>query len=106
MTPKILKIGVQERSTLLLFRYGKCGAYILRENANLLSIYSFAVYVGSSIYSPAIGFVMEEFGVSSVAASIGLALYVLACVYIIQFQRSVLQLIMPQTELDQCCFRP
>jgi DHA1 family multidrug resistance protein-like MFS transporter len=42
------------------------------------SIYSFAVYVGSSIYSPTVPEVMEVFDVSSVVASLGLALYVLA----------------------------
>jgi DHA1 family multidrug resistance protein-like MFS transporter len=43
------------------------------------SIYSFAVYFGSSIYSPAQGGVMEEFRVGSLTGSLGLALYVLAC---------------------------
>lgn len=42
------------------------------------SIYSFAVYVGSSIYSPTVEQVMEEFNVGAVTASLGLALYVLA----------------------------
>jgi hypothetical protein len=36
-------------------------------------------YVGSSIYSPATPFIMEQFGVGFVAASLGLTLYVLAC---------------------------
>lgn len=40
--------------------------------------YTFAVYLGSAIYSPFIPGVMEDFGVSAVAASLGLALYVLA----------------------------
>lgn len=44
-----------------------------------ISIYSFAVYFGSSVYSPASGCVMEDFGVGNVAATLGLALYVLAC---------------------------
>ena len=43
------------------------------------SIYSFAVYFGSSVYSPASEGVMKEFGVGNVAASLGLAIYVLAC---------------------------
>ena len=37
------------------------------------------VYVGSSIHSPATPFIMEQFRVGSVAASLGLALYILAC---------------------------
>lgn len=45
------------------------------------SIYSFAVYFGSSIYSPALGDVMEELRVGSVAGTLGLALYVLACMF-------------------------
>ncbi|KAL2062206.1 hypothetical protein VTL71DRAFT_6472 [Oculimacula yallundae] len=43
-----------------------------------ICIYSFAVYVGSSIYSPALGGVMDEFNVSAVTGLLGLALYVLA----------------------------
>jgi DHA1 family multidrug resistance protein-like MFS transporter len=42
-------------------------------------MYSFAVYFGSSIYSSASGGVMEEFGVGNVAAPLGLAMYVFAC---------------------------
>ncbi|PMD30724.1 multidrug transporter [Hyaloscypha variabilis F] len=41
-------------------------------------IYSFAVYFGSSVYSPASEGVMKEFGVGNAAASLGLAIYVLA----------------------------
>jgi DHA1 family multidrug resistance protein-like MFS transporter len=41
-------------------------------------MYSFAVYFCSLVYSPASGGVMEEFGVGNVAASLGLAMYVLA----------------------------
>ncbi|KAK0105121.1 hypothetical protein ONS95_004518 [Cadophora gregata] len=43
-----------------------------------IRIYSFTVYVGSSIYSPALGGVMDEFNVSAVTGLLGLALYVLA----------------------------
>jgi DHA1 family multidrug resistance protein-like MFS transporter len=43
----------------------------------VLCVYTFAVYVGSSIYSPAQPLIMEKFGVSHVAASLGIALYVL-----------------------------
>ncbi|KAH7372210.1 major facilitator superfamily domain-containing protein [Cadophora sp. MPI-SDFR-AT-0126] len=43
-----------------------------------ICIYSFAVYVGSSIYSPALGGVMDDFKVSAVTGLLGLALYVLA----------------------------
>jgi DHA1 family multidrug resistance protein-like MFS transporter len=39
-------------------------------------LYTFAVYMGSSIYAPSIGGVMEKFGVGETAASLGLALYV------------------------------
>jgi DHA1 family multidrug resistance protein-like MFS transporter len=43
----------------------------------VISLYTFAVYVGSSIYSPAQPQVMEAFGVSDVEGALGLALYVL-----------------------------
>ncbi|KAE8442608.1 hypothetical protein EG329_003031 [Mollisiaceae sp. DMI_Dod_QoI] len=43
-----------------------------------ICVYSFAVYVGSSIYSPVLEGVEEDFGVDSVAGLLGLALYVLA----------------------------
>ncbi|KAH8594646.1 major facilitator superfamily domain-containing protein [Bisporella sp. PMI_857] len=39
-------------------------------------IYTFAVYMGSSIYAPGIPGIMQRFGVSETAASLGLALYV------------------------------
>lgn len=45
----------------------------------LASLYTFTVYIGSSIYTPAEGDVMRIFGVGHIAASLGLALYVLAC---------------------------
>lgn len=41
-------------------------------------LYTLAVYMGSAIYTPSVQGVMDEFGVGSVAASLGLALYVLA----------------------------
>jgi hypothetical protein len=37
------------------------------------------VYIGSSIYTAGIGEIVEKFGVSVEASSLGLALYVLAC---------------------------
>lgn len=40
-------------------------------------LYTFTVYMGSSIYAPSIAGVMERFGVGETAASLGLALYVL-----------------------------
>jgi DHA1 family multidrug resistance protein-like MFS transporter len=41
-------------------------------------IYTMAVYMGSAIYSPSIGGVMQRFGVSLGSASLGLSMYVLA----------------------------
>lgn len=41
-------------------------------------LYTLAVYMGSAIYAPSTEGVMREFGVSQIAASLGLALYVLA----------------------------
>jgi DHA1 family multidrug resistance protein-like MFS transporter len=43
----------------------------------VLCVYTFAVYVGSSIYSSSQQAVMDKFHVSHVAASLGIALYVL-----------------------------
>jgi len=43
----------------------------------LLCVYTFAVYVGSSIYTSSQQAVMDKFDVSHVAASLGIALYVL-----------------------------
>jgi MFS transporter, DHA1 family, multidrug resistance protein len=43
----------------------------------LLSVYTFAIYVGSSIYTPAQPYVQEQFHVGNTAGSLGLALYVL-----------------------------
>jgi MFS transporter, DHA1 family, multidrug resistance protein len=42
-------------------------------------VYTFTVYIGSSLYTSSEKGVMEEFNVCPVAASLGLALYVLAC---------------------------
>lgn len=44
-----------------------------------ICLYTFAVYMGSSIYTPSAGAIIEIFGVSATAASLGLALYVLGC---------------------------
>jgi len=44
----------------------------------VICLYTFAVYMGSAIYTPSIGGVMAEFHVGVTAASLGLALYVLA----------------------------
>ena len=44
-----------------------------------ICLYTFAVYMGSSIYTPSAGAIIEVFGVSATAASLGLALYVLGC---------------------------
>ena len=43
----------------------------------LLCVYTFAVYVGSSIYTSSQQAVMDKFDVSHVSASLGIALYVL-----------------------------
>jgi DHA1 family multidrug resistance protein-like MFS transporter len=43
----------------------------------VISLYTFAVYVGSSIYTPSQEAVMETFHVSHVEGSLGIALYVL-----------------------------
>lgn len=44
----------------------------------ILSLYTFAVYTGSAIYTPSIPGVIERFHVSETSASLPLALYVLA----------------------------
>ena len=44
----------------------------------ILSLYTFAVYTGSAIYTPGIPGVVHEFGVSEINASLPLSLYVLA----------------------------
>jgi DHA1 family multidrug resistance protein-like MFS transporter len=56
--------------------------------ANTCSIYSFVVYFGSSVYAPGIHQIVKQFGVSPIVASLGLALYVLACMW--QFHRTQL----------------
>lgn len=45
-------------------------------------MYSFTVYLGSSIYSPGVPQLVAEFGVSELVGSLGLALYVLACMHL------------------------
>ena len=45
----------------------------------LCSVYTFAVYMGSSIYTPGEEAVMKEFSVGTAASRLGMALYVLAC---------------------------
>ena len=42
-----------------------------------ICIYTFSVYIGSAIYTPSVAAVTEIFGVSTTAASLGLAMYVL-----------------------------
>ena len=44
----------------------------------VISMYTFAVYIGSSIYAPGEQGVMDEFDVGHIAAALGLSLYVLA----------------------------
>ncbi|KAK9321256.1 major facilitator superfamily domain-containing protein [Lipomyces orientalis] len=45
--------------------------------AMLICLYTFVVYCGSAIYTPSVPFVTEVFGVSTIAASLGLSVYVL-----------------------------
>jgi len=80
MIPKIRRTGARPRRILLHFRYGT-NAQCNSQGLQLIqrSVYSFAVYVGSSIYSPTIPAVMEAFDIGQVPAPLGLALYVLAC---------------------------
>jgi DHA1 family multidrug resistance protein-like MFS transporter len=59
---------------LLHFKFG-----ITLFIASSSSLYTFAVYIGSAIYVPSEAGVVERFGVSATSASLGLALYVLAC---------------------------
>ncbi|KAK9319845.1 major facilitator superfamily domain-containing protein [Lipomyces orientalis] len=46
--------------------------------AMLICLYTFVVYCGSAIYTPSAPFISERFGISTIAASLGLSLYVLA----------------------------
>ncbi|KAK9242515.1 major facilitator superfamily domain-containing protein [Lipomyces tetrasporus] len=46
--------------------------------ALLICLYTFVVYCGSAIYTPSVPYIVERFGVSTIAASLGLSLYVLA----------------------------
>jgi len=53
--------------------FGKKAVVLLQ-----ILMYTMGVYMGSAIYSPSAGGVMEHFGVSIGAASLGLSMYVLA----------------------------
>jgi DHA1 family multidrug resistance protein-like MFS transporter len=44
--------------------------------SSLIWLLTFAIYVGSAIYTPGIPGVAEQFGVSTVAATLGLTLFV------------------------------
>ena len=44
--------------------------------SSLIWLLTFAIYVGSAIYTPGIPGVAEQFGVSNVAATLGLTLFV------------------------------
>lgn len=50
-------------------------------HAKFGSIYSFAVYFGSSIYIGAVPEVVERYGVNIEVSSLALALYVFGCKY-------------------------
>jgi DHA1 family multidrug resistance protein-like MFS transporter len=43
------------------------------------SLYTIAVYMGASLFTPAEPYVEKIFGVSATGGSLGLALYVLGC---------------------------
>ena len=45
--------------------------------SSLIWLLTFAIYIGSAIYTPGIPSVSEQFGVSSVAGTLGLTLFVL-----------------------------
>ena len=45
--------------------------------AAIICLYTFAVYMSSAIYTPSVPGVMKEYGVSEIAATLGLALFVL-----------------------------
>ncbi len=60
--------------------------YLVRQQTNeqrpLLKInrlYTFSVYIGSSIYTPGEQGIMDRFGVSPTASVVGMSLYVLSC---------------------------
>lgn len=48
---------------------------------SLISLLTFAVYVGSAIYTSSVPGLMAEFGVGEVTAISGLTLFVAACVF-------------------------
>ena len=50
-----------------------------RQPLMVYRVYTFAVYIDSSIYVPGEPGVMDYFGVGPTAAELGLSLYVLAC---------------------------
>jgi hypothetical protein len=53
--------------------------YLQSPMLNSTSIYSFAVYFGSSIYIGAVPEVVERYGISIEVSSLALALYVFGC---------------------------
>lgn len=58
----------------------------------LIWLLTFAIYVGSAIYTPGIPGVSEQFGVSSVAATLGLTLFVVGYGLGLYFNNSSLPL--------------
>jgi DHA1 family multidrug resistance protein-like MFS transporter len=54
----------------------------------VFSLYTFSIFVGSSIYVPSESGVMEEFGIGETASSLGLALYVLGCMLSLPLSRN------------------
>jgi hypothetical protein len=81
MILKTHKIGVLFEKALYLSKSGK---YIPKKSpfklhAKFRSIYSFAVYFGSSIYIGAVPEVVERYNISIEVSSLALALYVFGC---------------------------
>ena len=67
-------------------------------------IRTFKVYLGSSIYAPSVGGIIEETGNGDISASLGLALYVLGCIlaredYLLALADMYLEMV-----LDRCCY--
>jgi DHA1 family multidrug resistance protein-like MFS transporter len=60
----------------VIFPHQESGSF-----AKNCSVYSFAVYLGTSIYIGGVPEILEKFEVSIEASSLGLALYVLACIF-------------------------
>lgn len=74
----IPKIGQLPRRLSLQHCFGKLPFSPLDDVvADCSSLYTFAVYVGSSLYTSSQPQVMKLFGVTHTEASLGLALYVL-----------------------------